>query len=181
MSRATDLIEQAVRGKDPLRIIDEMHYGYSADTGELLAPAPETWGVLYAHPNPNASRKSCKNCMMWVETNQCVIHNPKVHVSSQHTCGYHVYGKPMKKWMDHEDIEYVDPQHSGLELAPGGTSCDTCRFFEATYASHTGMCKQVSAGEGSELHAEVHARGCCAAWKRIEEEPPVAPSAEVEY
>lgn len=124
---------------------------------------PETWGVLYAHPNPDGSRKACENCMMWITSGECGIHEPGLAVPRNATCGYHVFGMPMDERMEHPGIQYVDPMNSGLEETEEGTSCDICRHFEVT-DGNTGICHAVAL-DG--IPADVHPRGCCARWESV--------------
>ena len=133
------------------------------------APLPEPWGVLLAHPNPDGSRKSCVNCMMWARTDQCAVHDPDLIITADHVCGYHVFGEPMEVMSDHPGIQHVDPDYSGLDLVPGGTSCDLCIYYEAIGENYEaadedgGWCHQVSAPDMGPP-APVGPLMCCAAW-----------------
>lgn len=133
-------------------------------------PYPKPWGVLLAQPNPDGSRKTCGNCMMWVRTDQCAIHDPGLPVSEEHICGYHVYGQPMDEWMDHPGIQPVNPEYSGLEHVPGGTSCDICIYYEQV-DDEMGMCHQVADPEIHSPPVPVSALQCCAAWDDGQMEP----------
>ncbi|MCI0564392.1 MAG: hypothetical protein MN733_38460 [Nitrososphaera sp.] len=51
------------------------------------APLPFAWGVLYAKPNPDGSRKQCLNCMMWsMRDEKCSIHREGLHVPPDAVC-----------------------------------------------------------------------------------------------
>ncbi len=139
------------------------------------APLPEPWGVLLAHPNPDGSRKSCVNCMMWARTDQCAIHDPDLIIEADHICGYHVFGTPMEVMPtrpsihDQPNIQYVDPDYSGLDSVPGGTSCDLCMYYEPIGENYEadgvegGLCHQISALDENPP-APVGPLMCCAAW-----------------
>ena len=133
------------------------------------APLPEPWGVLLAHPNPDGSRKSCGNCMMWARADQCAIHDPDLVITADQTCGYHVFGQPMEMLPDHPGTQYVDPDYSGLELVPGGTSCDLCIYYEPV-DEESGWCHQISAPDAGPPWP-VGPLMCCAAWDDGASEP----------
>ncbi len=128
-----------------------------------IADQPEAWGVVYATPNPDGSRKNCVNCMMWSRDEKCSIHEEGQRVESEDVCGYHVYGKPMDKRMAHPGMDPLKPIYSGLDHVGGGTSCDIC-----TYYRPGGFCAKVQDGHGN--MASVHAKGCCAAWESMKGE-----------
>jgi hypothetical protein len=142
-----DFIEKINQLLDPL-----------SESKSLKGSLPKPWGVLYAHPNPDGSRKSCANCATWIkDLKQCDYHASNIMVTKDHICGYHVWGKPHDGRL-FEDIQYVDPQFSGLELVSGGTSCDICEYYRKTH-SDGGICR-VAQVDGK--HAKVDALGCCA-------------------
>lgn len=121
---------------------------------------PQAWGILYAAPNPDDSRKQCLNCMMWAsEQNRCQIHEEGEEVTADHICGYHVYGTPMPERMEHEGMTAVPPELSGLDLVEGGTSCDIC-----AYVLEGELCS-VAVGTDGKLLA-INSKGCCARWDR---------------
>lgn len=117
-------------------------------------PVPDKSEALYVGPNPDGSRKSCANCMMWSRDNRCTIHAADLKITGDMVCGYHVYGDPLDKRIDHLGLDAVTPKESGLIVAPkGGTSCDNCYFFTA--AQHC------AALDGK---PKVHPKGCCSRW-----------------
>lgn len=132
---------------------------------QVQAGLPKAWGVTYAAPNPDGSRKICSNCMMWVSTTtQCVVHEKSLPVSNEQICGYHIFGQPMKKWTDHPGMMPLDPKYSGLAFVRGGTSCDVCKWFGAKPGEPLGTCYAVLDNDSSK-YATVHAKGCCARWE----------------
>ena len=138
----------------------------------LKGPLPKTWGVLYVGPNPDGSRKSCANCMMWASKDkQCEIHDYNIMVTKDHTCGYYVHGKPHPKRMHKPDgvhLSPVDPKHSGLAEVKGGTSCDNCEYYrKINDGKGTCIAVQVGVGESGAAGklATVEAKGCCARWE----------------
>lgn len=129
-----------------------------------IAGLPKPWGVLYAHPNPDGSRKSCGNCSGWVRTQSCKIHDPAVAVPADGICGYHIYGSPHSiRGSEHNRIQYVDPESSGLEQVQGGTSCDRCLYYKGQ-SEVAGVCHAVVM-EGN-VEAVVEALGCCTRWEK---------------
>lgn len=122
---------------------------------------PKPWGVLYNGPNSDGTRKNCKNCFLWCQTEQCMIFPATKKITGDMVCGYHVTGVPQEQWVD-RGVDYVDEYTSGLERVPKGTSCDTCRYYEGT--DKAGTCFIVQQESGSQ--AEVKALGCCAAWEK---------------
>jgi hypothetical protein len=119
--------------------------------------------VLYVYPNPDGTRKNCRNCALWVEgQDQCFVHAPDVLVSGDMVCGYHVFGSPMTAPPARENIDYVDPDLSGLMLVPNGTSCDTCSFYER-HGMTEGICGALKESD-SEENPVVEALGCCTKW-----------------
>lgn len=133
--------------------------------GRPSAPLPAAWGVLYAAPNPDGSRKQCANCPMWASSGeQCSIHDPEVEVTADHVCGYHVFGPPMDQHPVHHGMQFVDPGNSGLERIEGGTSCDTCRWYEESVPD-SGWCYAVADQESMAPPTSVGRLGCCARWE----------------
>jgi hypothetical protein len=103
--------------------------------------------------------------MMFVKTKQCVIHDKDQVVEPTDVCGYWVGGAPMDEWMDHPGIEPVETRFSGLNPAPAeGTKCYNCKFFQG-FSKSMGKCKQITSDQEVGNLAQVHANGCCAAWK----------------
>lgn len=130
------------------------------------APLPFAWGVLYARPNPDGSRKMCANCMMWsMQDEKCSIHREDLHVPPEGVCGYHVYGLPMQMRMPHEDLDPVEEATSGFDIIPGGTSCDICVYYEPT-GKTKGLCHAVAKADRHPPQP-VQALGCCARWEGI--------------
>ena len=128
------------------------------------AGPPRPADVLYVHPNPDGSRKRCGNCLLWCRTDQCTIHDAQIEVTQSMVCGYHVYGQPTPQ-REERGQDPVDPDISGLTIAPGdGTSCDTCRWYEARVAG--GLCRAVVDPVSGES-ARVEALGCCARWEPV--------------
>ncbi len=117
---------------------------------------PEPWGVLYAPPNRDGSRKSCANCFMWSKDKRCLIHDRDREIAPDAVCGYHVFGKPLDRWVN-RGVQALDPALTGLAKVPGGTSCDLCLWFEK------GMCLAVRGPDGNP--AQVQGKGCCARWE----------------
>lgn len=145
----------------------------SEQGAEKKAPLPQAWGVLYAHPNPDGSRKQCQNCMMWIRRDEdgkpkCMIHPRTLEVTAEMVCGYHVHGAPLEKRMDHPGgLTPVNPRFSGLGVVPGGTTCDLCLYYEAKDEA-SGLCYAVSKGDEPPLGdppTPVEAKGCCARWE----------------
>jgi len=132
------------------------------------AGRPEPWGVLYASPNPDQSRKACANCIMWIPTGECDIHAPGVQVAGYAVCGYHVFGQPLPARVPRKDIQYVEPEYSGLMTIPGGTNCARCRWFNEAdpMMLDRGLCLAVDDPSGAP--APVEAGGCCARWQSSE-------------
>jgi len=138
----------------------------------LQGSLPKTWGALYAHPNPDGSRKNCGNCMMFIsKEKQCEIHDHNIEVTKDMTCGYHVFGAPHPKRMHQADgihLDPVDPKHSGLDKVGKGTSCDICEYYrKINDATGTCIVVQESDGEGNSVGklVIVEAKGCCARWE----------------
>ena len=128
-------------------------------------PLPFPWGVLYSGPNPDGTRKMCLNCMMYAANDRtCNIHAPNVEVAPMAICGYHVYGYPMEERMEHPGIVYVDPALSGLEVIPGGTSCDICIYYAPT-SREKGLCHAVAKEKDGLPPQPVEALGCCSRWE----------------
>lgn len=129
------------------------------------APLPQKWGVVYAHPNADGSRKRCLNCVLWTPEagGRCIIHDPNLQVTGTMVCGYHVFGDPQPQWSDLPGIQPVDPKNSGLDEVGEGTSCDSCVFYEAR-SRYVGSCHAV-AKPNDRPPAPVDAMGCCARWE----------------
>lgn len=103
------------------------------------------WGVLYRHPNPDGSRKACRNCFLWIrQENRCVIHAKDVTVREFMYCGFYVFGKSQEHDPNAGVLQPVEPSLSGLRAVGGGASCDTCVYFE--HGEATG---QAETGKGS--------------------------------
>lgn len=126
-----------------------------------MARLPQLWGVLYAEPNADGQRKACANCMFTDKAAQVcqVIDAP---ISPEMVCGYHI-----------ERGVLANAELAGLETVPGGTSCDTCKFFRALGAAtpmtalgggqQPGVCVGTEDENGGP--ATVSPMGCCARWE----------------
>ncbi|MBD3291595.1 MAG: hypothetical protein GF393_01615 [Armatimonadia bacterium] len=134
----------------------------------MESPRPFPFGVLYADPNPDGSRKSCTNCALWDgdARQTCMIFDLNVVVTGEMVCGYHVFGARRHPGPDLDahrvSMDPVVPEQAGLETVPGGTSCDVCHFYDAG----TGRCHLVADPEDPKRDALVDPLGCCAAWRR---------------
>ena len=144
-----------------------------------MTPLPQLWGVLYSQPNSDGQRKMCANCRFFGSSppaasaagalmgqgqqgSTCQI--LPVPVTPESVCGYHIE-------------QMADPELAGLESVPGGTSCDTCRFYEPE-SPEAGHCTAVEEGGGP---APVEALGCCAMWEPGESDgqEPVDPETQL--
>ena len=121
--------------------------------------------MLYQKPNPDGSRKSCNNCVTWVRTNRCLVHDPDLEVKKNMICGYYIYGTPQERWPESWEHEPVDKELSGLDTVDGGTSCDVCKWYDGD--DDEGLCQAVNE-LGTTSPAPVQARGCCARWEASE-------------
>jgi len=121
---------------------------------------PYMSGVVYSKPNSDDSRKNCKNCALWVTTQNCLIHPRSLVVSGDEICGHHLHGKPRAEWLQLEGIDPLDPKFSGVQKADGGASCDSCVFYREDGHKCSGV-----VSEGGEL-ATVEALGRCSRWER---------------
>jgi hypothetical protein len=129
------------------------------------APLPMPGGALYRPPNPDGSRKSCGNCIMFVsKENRCVIHSRSLEIGDDLMCGYHVYGTPMERWMDHPGIMPVTPDLSGLRWAGPGVACASCKFYVAQ-SNEGGTCIAVSDPNTRKPGVPVESRGWCARYE----------------
>lgn len=131
-------------------------------------PPPSPDQVLYVKPTGTGEGRLCRNCVLWDASGQrCVIHKKSLRVNAEMVCGYHVYGKPLARWIDFSGIEPVDPNLSGLvQVSEPGTACGNCAAFESAGDRTTaGLCL----GVGTEVKngwkpAQVDAYGCCSRW-----------------
>jgi hypothetical protein len=143
-----------------------MPYSYDRTAKRLKVLRPTPVEVLYLPPNPDGSRKLCKNCYIWVKnTERCVIHASDKKIAAGAVCSYHVYGKPItsETAKGFKNVEPVDPSLSGLMTVDGGTSCDVCKFY-IEESDDTGTCKAVADPKDQEKDAGVDALGCCSRW-----------------
>ncbi len=125
-------------------------------------PLPTYSEAVYKHPNPDGSRKSCANCIMFAkDENRCVIHPSDLVVRSHYYCDYHVFGAPATQGTAHPGMRAVDPAFSGLRLAGGGLSCDLCIYY-SPHDNDQGHCTALTPEEGSTRHAPVAALASCA-------------------
>jgi hypothetical protein len=130
---------------------------------QVAYPLPS--GVLYAPPNADGSRKGCGNCAFWAENDSlCAIHGD-LPITYDQVCGYHVFGEPQVFATAMIRPQGLDPSLTGLELIPGGTSCDLCRFFDGQSA-----CRAVADPETGYPPMRVEPLGCCARWESIDSE-----------
>lgn len=133
-----------------------------------MSELPKAWGVLYAPPNPDGSKKKCGNCAFFIQdAEQCMIHDEDIQITERMVCGYHVFGDPVTlEFADAISAEPIDPKLSGLEDTGrlDGTSCSSCVFFEGT-GPGKGLCHGV-AKEGGQPPQPVQPLGCCARWER---------------
>lgn len=145
----------------PIKVINLGALGQARDQ----APLPMPDGALYRHPDPDGSRKSCGNCIMWVSGEaRCVIHERNQVVESQQMCGYHIFGQPMTKWEDHPGIQPVTPDISGLRWAGPGVACASCKFYRR-HDDVSGLCVGVSDPKTREPGVPVESKGWCARYE----------------
>jgi intein/homing endonuclease len=58
-----------------------------SEAKSLKGYLPKPWGVLYAKPNPDNSRKKCDNCFMFIkDLEQCEIHASNIMVTKDMIC-----------------------------------------------------------------------------------------------
>lgn len=130
------------------------------------APLPLPPEVIYRHPNPDGTRKACRNCVMWVATqNLCTIHGPDISIRENEYCNYHLYGAPAAKMG--MDMDFVTPDLSGLKMAGGGLSCDVCVHFRESDKPGAGNCVAVRNPDTGKPPAHVEALGICSRQKAI--------------
>ena len=133
----------------------------------MKARLPQLWGVLYASPNVNGEPKSCANCRFQENgaTECTVVASP---ITPDMVCGYHI-----------EEGQLADPELSGLETVPGGTSCSSCAYYMSAGPVHLlqqgamgglgmgapqgGTCSATEGEHGGP--AKVDPMGCCARWE----------------
>lgn len=137
------------------------------EAGDDTAPRPSPSQVLYAPPGKDGLRKMCRNCLLWLSLPQeCLIHQPGLQVQAEDVCGYHVIGASMGTRPENQQATWITPDLSGLTWVLGGTSCDTCRFYEPQ-GQLQGICHFVDQTPG--MSATVDAKGCCAAWEEYDD------------
>lgn len=144
----------------PIKIINLGAIGQSNQ-----APLPKPDGALYRHPNPDDTRKACRNCVLWVETrDRCIIHAKDQEVDADQLCGFHVFGEPLKEWADLKGIQPVTPDLSGLRWVGPGAACASCKFYRYQDEMH-GMCIGVSDPKTRQPGVPVESRGFCARYE----------------
>lgn len=145
----------------PIRVINLGALGQNRDQ----APLPMPDGALYRHPNPDGTRKACGNCIMWVSgEGRCVIHERNQPVAADQMCGYHIFGVPMEKWMDHPGMQPVTPDISGLRWVGPGAACASCKFYRYR-DENAGLCVGVSDPDTRLPGVPVASRGWCARYE----------------
>jgi len=126
-------------------------------------PLPMPDGALYRHPNPDGSRKACRNCIFFiVEKDRCALHSPDLKVTDDLWCGYHIFGPPTGR--PHEGMQTVTPDISGLRPVGAGAACGGCRFYE-DQGGGKGLCWGVSKPDDRRPPAPVETLGVCARYE----------------
>lgn len=148
-----------------------MKHSLKVYLGRPGAPAPSGPAIfpgqaLYARPNPDGTRKMCRNCVLWLSMGECAIHDADVVATPNTICGYHVYGRP-DAGLTRESLDPVPPELSGLEQVRGGTSCDTCTYYKPQGATG-GTCGLVRDPQDPDLDFPVEALGCCNFWNPVD-------------
>lgn len=144
---------------DLISQISALMEGKDNDDGDV--PMPSLAEVLYSDPNPDGSRKNCKNCVMMAsQTNECYIFDPEFKVKPDWVCGYHVYGEQMREFRYRLPIHPAIPEKSGYVEAKEGSSCDLCKYYDKI-DQDSGKCAAVYE---SGKPATVAALGCCTRW-----------------
>ena len=129
------------------------------------APLPKPDGALYRRPNPDETRKACRNCVMWVPTlERCIIHSKDQDVDGDQWCGFHVFGEPRKGWVEYEGILPMTPDLSGLRKVGPGAACASCKFYRYQDENH-GVCIGVSDPKTRHPGVVVESRGICARYE----------------
>lgn len=144
----------------PIRTINLGAIGQQAD-----APLPKPDGALYRPPNPDDTRKACRNCVMWVATkDRCIIHRKDQEVDDDQWCGFHIFGQPRKEWVEYEGIAPMTPELSGLRMVGPGAACASCKFYRYQDEKH-GLCIGVSDPKTRRPGVVVESRGLCARYE----------------
>jgi hypothetical protein len=145
----------------PIKTINLGALGQARDQ----APLPKPDGALYRHPDPDGSRKACRNCVLFVsDEDRCVIHHRDQEIDAAQLCGYHVFGTPMKTWMELPGIQPVTPDISGLRWVGPGAACASCRFYRRR-DDQGGLCIGVSDPQTRQPGVPVESRGWCARYE----------------
>lgn len=128
-------------------------------TSSPPVPLPTPGDVLFAPANADGSRKNCRNCALWFEADElCLVHGDQ-RVVGDMVCGYHVFGQPQVYAASVIHPPGMDPALTGLELIPGGTSCDLCEY------SGGGKCRAVADPRTGQPPWRVEPLDCCARWR----------------
>lgn len=127
---------------------------------------PTLADILYVTPRPDRARRICGNCTFWSSEDwRCEVHAANVRILSRDVCGYWVGGTPQLRRKKRTRLEPVSPKYSGLMLAPFGTACDNCRWYEGR-RGRDGRGRCMAARDEKDLQGpRVAARGCCARWE----------------
>lgn len=136
----------------------------------MAVKQPYYWGVVYKRPNPGGAFK-CETCVMWVRQDtdgkpKCVVHPRSLEVPPDFFCGYHIYGQPMPKWMDHPGMQPLEPKHSGARKVGAGIVCRNCRYY-TDHDGRLGLCSAITSEKRGEPPATVEAMGVCARHESI--------------
>lgn len=136
----------------------------TANAPDKRVPYPSAADVLYAGPNPDATRKQCGNCYKWLTQGACV--EVAGDVAPTQVCGLHVFGKPQPAQLINDPPPKRLPATVNLTPTPhdAGASCDTCRFYEPLPADPGGLCGALGAVDGLPP-VIVEPRGRCARWQ----------------
>lgn len=133
---------------------------------EQRIPYPRADQALYASPNPDGSRKACRNCWKWVTTGNCL--EVAGEIEGTQVCGLHVFGTPQPVVPIGAPSLKPSPAEVGLIETPAGegTCCALCRFFEQENGTQWGLCKALGADQDAMPPVVVEPLACCARWER---------------
>lgn len=160
-TRRQEILENGVSLKRDKPFVERIRSVEPAGNGKVMdlsVPGPVSF---------YASGFLVHNCFMYVPSeNACAIHLRDQEVLTSDLCGYHIFGKPMERWMDHPGMQAVTPNISGLRPVGAGAVCANCRFYR-DQGNGKGLCYGVSKPDDRKPPQPVELMGFCARYESM--------------
>ena len=126
--------------------------------GKMKSTKASKQSVLYLHMI--GTDYECKDCILFINSDKCLIHGPNDKILATDSCGLFVYGRTIE---NARPLGIVTTIQSGLAHSKNGFSCKRCEYFD----SDNKKCEKVDEQSLGDDKGIIHPDGCCNAWESL--------------